>query len=299
MIGAPVPLLQLCQISAELADLPLDNSLDGMYLDIKRSSARGAVMPTWSPGTYLQYASERGRPYADLIARVPITPATVVDLGCGPGQLSAMLRERWPGVRIVGVDSSPEMIERARLDDAVGGTTYELGDIATWQAERPVDLLISNAAFQWVPEQLEVVPRLRDSVADGGVLAFQVPNNYAETCHVLLRDLARQSRFAPHLAHVDGSRGVDPRTYLELLADDGWSLDAWETTYLHLLDGEDAVFRWLSGTGARPYLQALPDDLRTDFEAAYRAALREAYPRHPYGTVLPFRRTFVVARRVG
>lgn len=256
-------------------------------------------MPQWSPTTYLQYAGERARPFADLVARVPIEPATVVDLGCGPGQLSAVLRERWPSARVHGVDSSPEMIERARRDDAVPGTTYELGDIATWKATEPVDLVISNAAFQWVPEQLEVIPRLRESVAPAGVLAFQVPNNFDEICHVLLRELAREPRYAPHLAGVDGARGVDPRTYLDLLADTGWSLDVWQTTYYHLLEGDDAVFRWVSGTGARPFLQALPESLRRGFEAEYRAALREAYPRRDLGTVLPFQRVFVVARRLG
>lgn len=255
-------------------------------------------MPQWSPATYLQYAGERARPFADLVARVPIEPATIVDLGCGPGQLSAILRGRWPAARITGVDSSPEMIEHARRDDDVPGTTYERGDIARWKADRPVDLVISNAALQWVPGQLDVIPRLRDSVAPGGVLAFQVPNNVEETCHVLLRELAGEPRYAPYLDDVDGARGVGPRRYLDLLADPGWSLDVWQTTYFHLLDGDDAVFRWMCGTGARPFLQALPDDLRGAFEDAYRRALREAYPRGDVGAVLPFQRVFVVARRV-
>lgn len=254
-------------------------------------------MPQWSPTIYLQYAGERGRPFVDLVARVPSEPATIADLGCGPGQLSAVLRSRWPDAQISGIDSSPEMIERARSDDVTSGTTYELGDIASWRPDAPVDLIISNAAFQWVPGQLEIIPRLREYVAPGGVLAFQVPNNFAEPSHALLRDLAADARFARHLSHIDGTRGVGPQTYLDLLAGSGWQLDVWQTTYLHVLDGDDPVFAWISGTGARPFLQALPDELRPAFEADYRAALRKAYPRRAYGTVLPFPRTFVVARR--
>lgn len=277
----------------------LDGSLDGVYLDVERYSTRGVLVPRWSPTTYLRYASERGRPFADLIARVPTEPATIVDLGCGPGQLSTMLRERWPNAYIHGVDSSEPMIEQAIRDNLDADTSYGLGDIATWRPEVPVDLLISNAAFQWVPDQLQVIPRLRASVAPGGVLAFQVPNNFGEPSHVLLRELATDARFAPYLSDVRGVRGVDPLTYLDLLADDAWSLDVWETTYLHVLDGDDPVFAWISGTGARPFLQALPADLRMTFEAEYRALLRDAYPRKSYGTLLPFQRVFVVARRLG
>ena len=253
-------------------------------------------MPEWNPTTYLEYADERGRPFVDLIARVTTEPRTIVDLGCGPGQLSDVLRTRWPDASLLGVDSSPEMIERARRDDDAPRTAYELGDIANWKPEAPVDLIVSNAAFQWVPEQLEVIPRLREYVTPGGTLAFQVPNNFGAPSHVLLRELAADPRFASHVGHIAGARGVEPVTYLDLLAADGWKLDVWQTTYYHLLQGEDPVFAWVSGTGARPFLQALPDDLRPQFEADYRAALRTAYPQQSYGTVLPFQRVFVVAR---
>lgn len=254
-------------------------------------------MPKWNPATYLQYAGERGRPFVDLIARVPIEPRTIVDLGCGPGHLSEVLRSRWPEAGIVGIDSSPEMIERARHNDVSTGTEYGLDDIATWRPEEPVDLIVSNAAFQWVPDQLEIIPRLREHVAPGGTLAFQVPNNFGESSHVLLRGLAADPRFADHIGHVEGVRGVDPQTYLDLLAADAWRLDVWETTYLHILQGDDPVFEWISGTGARPFLQALPEGLRAEFEVDYRAALRAAYPKRAYGTVLPFQRVFVVATR--
>lgn len=254
-------------------------------------------MPQWDPTTYLEYADERGRPFVDLIARVPTEPRTIVDLGCGAGNLGEVLRSRWPQADIVGVDSSVEMIDRARQNDATSGTEYVLDDIATWRPETPVDLIVSNAAFQWMPDQLEIIPRLREYVAPGGVLAFQVPDNYDEPSHVLLRGLAADPRFVDHVGDIEGSRGVAPRTYLELLADDDWHLDVWGTTYLHVLPGDDPVFAWIRGTGARPYVQALPDRLRAEFEADYRAALRAAYPKRTYGTVLPFPRTFVVAKR--
>lgn len=254
-------------------------------------------MPQWSPTTYLEYATDRARPFLDLVARVPIEPRTIADLGCGPGHLSAVLRGRWPDAAILGVDSSPEMIAQAQREASDGRTTYVLDDLATWQPERPVDLVISNAAFQWVPDQHAVIRRLREHIAPGGVLAFQVPNNFVGDSHRLLQELAADPRFATHVGDVDGARGTSAETYLALLAEPGWSLDVWSTTYLHILEGDDPVFRWISGTGARPYLQALPDRLRPTFEAEYRSALREAYPKRPYGTVLPFERVFVVARR--
>ncbi|WP_370618036.1 methyltransferase domain-containing protein [Mumia qirimensis] len=254
-------------------------------------------MPSWDPGLYLTYESERARPFLDLVVRVPTEPRTIVDLGCGPGHLSAVLRQRWPQARITGVDSSPEMIEQARREGDGEGISYELGDIASWSPPAPVDLVVSNAAFQWVPEQLEVVPRLRRHVAPGGVLAFQVPDNHDEPNHVLLRELAGRAPYAEHAAGLATARGVSPAAYLDVLVDDGWDLDVWGTTYFHVLPGDDPVFRWISGTGARPVLQALPHELRAEFVENYKAALREAYPRREYGTVLPFPRTFVVAKR--
>jgi len=254
-------------------------------------------MPQWDPTAYLAFSGERSRPFLDLIARVPGDPATIVDLGCGPGHLMPVLRARWAGARICGVDSSSEMVDRADRENNDPLVTYVQGDIASWVPDDAVDLLVSNAAFQWVPDQLDVIPRLRQHVASGGTLAFQAPNNSDAPSHTLLAELASDPRFRHHTEGVASARGVGARTYLDLLADPDWSLDVWTTTYLHVLAGEDAVFRWISGTGARPYLQALPDDLRPVFEADYRAALCETYPRSEHGTVLPFERVFVVATR--
>ena len=251
-------------------------------------------MPEWNPQTYLQFADHRTRPFVDLLARVPGERRTIVDLGCGPGHLTALMRARWPDADIVGVDSSTAMIGRATAGNADPRARYVLGDIAGWQPDKPVDLIISNAAFQWVPDQLEIIPRLRAHLNPGGALAFQVPNNFNGPSHVLLRELAAADPYARYTAGKALSRGVTAATYLALLADTGWSVDAWETTYLQVLPGEDAVFDWMSGTGARPVLQALPDELRPQFVDEYTSLLREAYPQQAFGTVLPFPRVFVV-----
>ncbi len=251
----------------------------------------------WDPTTYLAYADERGRPFVDLLARVNADPATVVDLGCGPGQLSPVLRARWPQARVHGVDSSPPMIDRARRDDPDPGTTYELADVAGWTPAEPVDVIVSNALFQWVPDALDVVERLAGHVRPGGTFALQVPDNFAAPSHRLLHELGGREPYAAHTAGVHHARGLDLDALTDRLAALGWTVDAWETTYRHVLPGDDPVLAWVRGTGARPVLEALPDDLRADFEHAYRLALREAYPRRPWGTVLPFRRLFCVARR--
>lgn len=251
--------------------------------------------PRWDPQTYLRFAEERSRPFVDLVARIPGEHRSIVDLGCGPGHLTSVLRGRWPTATVLGVDASPEMSAQAQAANADPDVAYEIGDIAHWRPAAPVDLIVSNAAFQWVPGQLEVIPRLRDHLTPGGVLAFQVPNNFAGPSHVLLRELAGAQPYARYTEGAALSRGVTAATYLDLLAGPGWTIDAWETTYLHVLPGEDAVFGWMSGTGARPVLQALPDELRPQFIDEYTSVLREAYPRQPYGTVLPFPRVFVVA----
>ena len=254
-------------------------------------------MTTWDPARYLQFADDRSRPFVDLVARVQGEPATIVDLGCGPGHLAAVLRDRWPAATIHGVDSSPDMIDRANADNADDGVTYELADVAAWTSPGPVDLIVSNALFQWVPDQLEVIRRLAGVVAPGGTFALQVPCNYDAPSHRLLHEISSRPPYGEHTQGLHADRGTRPESYLDLFAGLGWTVDAWATTYLHVLPGEDPVFDWISGTGARPILQALPEGLREEFVETYKAALREAYPARPWGTVLPFTRTFAVARR--
>jgi len=250
----------------------------------------------WDPERYLTYADERGRPYLELLARVPAAePARVVDLGCGPGNLTALLARRWPGATVSGVDASAEMIAAARRD--VPGIDFAVGDLRDWRAEPGgVDVLVSNATLQWLPDHLEVLTRLVGEVRPGGWLAMQVPGNFGEPSHTLRTELAQEAPYAELLRDVAVPASHDPVVYLEALAGLGCEVDAWETTYLHRLSGPDPVFTWVSATGARPTLQALPDDLRPGFEAEFRRRLAAAYPERPWGVVLPFRRIFVVAR---
>jgi trans-aconitate 2-methyltransferase len=257
---------------------------------------------TWDPDRYLAYADERGRPFVDLLARVPAeTPRVVVDLGCGPGNLTALLADRWPGADVTGIDSSPEMIAAARR---VEGITWEVADLRAWARPdaralvSPVDVLVSNATLQWLPDHLELLPRLLARVAPGGWLAFQVPGNFGEPSHTIRSDIADRAPYADHVRGVAVPASHEPDDYLRVLLDLGCEVDVWETTYFHVLTGDDPVFDWVSGTGARPTLQALPEGLRESFEDEFRALLREAYPADPSGrVVMPFRRIFVVARK--
>ncbi len=251
----------------------------------------------WDPERYLRHASERGRPFVDLMARVGAEqPRRVVDLGCGPGTLTALLAERWPEADVLGVDSSPDMLERAR---AVPGIRCEAADVRTWEPAGPVDVLVAHAVLQWVPRHLELLPRLVGHLRPGGWLAVQVPGNHDEPSHRLLHELADTAPYASWTRGVARPHSHDPAVYAGVLRDLGLSVDAWETTYLHLLTGEDPVFSWISGTGARPTLAALAarsEELREEFEVAYKRLLGKAYPPGPHGTDLPFRRVFVVAQ---
>jgi len=250
---------------------------------------------TWDPDRYLTYADERGRPFVELIARIQADPRTVVDLGCGPGNLTALLAARWPDAEVRGVDSSAEMIASAQRD--VPDLDFEVADLREWLARgERADVVVSNATLQWLPDHVELLPAL--SEAAGGWLAFQVPGNFHEPSHTIRSELAAEPAYAEHTRDVAVPSSREPVEYLEVLTDLGWAVDAWETTYLHVLEGdEDAVFTWVSGTGARPTLQALPDDLRPEFEAEFKRRLREAYPSKDGRVVLPFRRIFVAAHR--
>jgi trans-aconitate 2-methyltransferase len=275
----------------------------------------------WDPGTYLWFGRERGRPFFDLLSRVGADdPEFVADLGCGPGNLTAVLAARWPGARVLGVDSSPEMIEAARAElgapeaEAAEGATaqaaglraaavpaglleFRLADIRTWQPEQPVDVITCNAVLQWIPGHRELLTSWVRRLAPGGWLAFQLPGNFDQPSHTILRELAGTPRWRPLLEGVQLNRQAgDPADYLALLAAAGCEVDAWETTYLHVLPGQDAVVDWYRGSGLRPVLSALRPAEAEEFLARYRDLIRVAYPPAPYGTVLPFRRVFVVAR---
>lgn len=256
-------------------------------------------MPTWDPQTYARYSAERSRPFFDLVARVDAgAPASVVDLGCGSGDLTAALGRRWQQAQVLGIDSSQQMLDQA---PAARGLRFEPGDVRQWSPDGPVDVLVSNAVLQWVPDHLPLLTRWVQHLSPGGWIAMQVPGNYAEPSHQLMREVASEPPFAGQLAGV--LRGTDsvesPATYATALAEAGCTVDAWETTYLHVLHGDDPVLQWVRGTGLRPVLDALADDpaLSAAFVGEYSARLRTAYPPAPWGTLMPFRRIFAVGQR--
>src|SRR4051812_35758208 len=186
----------------------------------------------------------------------------MVDLGCGPGTLTRLLAERWPDARVEAVDNSVEMVRRAEaeLSDLAPRVGVALGDLRDWSPSGPVDVLISNATLQWIPGHLELLDRFAGWLAPGGWLAVQVPGNFGEPSHTLLAEGAARPRWAERLADVPRPSVEEPATYLARLADQRLSVDAWETTYLQVLQGEDAVLQWMRGTGLRPVLSALADD---------------------------------------
>jgi trans-aconitate 2-methyltransferase len=258
----------------------------------------------WDPAQYLHFADERSRPFYDLTARIgAASPRYVVDLGCGPGQLTATLATRWPDAEVLGIDSSAEMIGTAQAADYGGAErakrlSFAVGDVTVWKPPRPADVIISNAVLQWVPGHLALLPRWARFLAGDGWIAFQIPGNLDQPTHALLRELATTPQWRDRLSGIELNRQAgDPAEYLELLAGLGLTVDAWETTYLHVLHGEDPVTDWFSGTGMRPVLSALDPPAAREFTRQYSERIRKIYPARPYGTVLPFRRIFVVGHK--
>ncbi|MGW4896826.1 methyltransferase domain-containing protein [Kitasatospora sp. NPDC004240] len=259
--------------------------------------------PLWDPRQYLRFADERTRPLRDLLHRVPAIPnepaATILDIGCGPGNSTAVLRTRWPAARITGVDNSAEMLATARAEGEPTAD-YLLADARTYDpADAAADLIVSNATLHWLEGHLGLLPRWVAALPVGGVLAFQVPGNFDSPSHTLLAGLRRDLRRRGVIGEDVTRSGVhEPAEYLRVLADAGCDVDVWETTYHTLLTGEDPVLEWVRGTALRPVLARLTDPAERDaFLAEYGALLREAYPAGPHGTVFPFRRIFAVAVR--
>jgi trans-aconitate 2-methyltransferase len=264
------------------------------------------VRVKWDPAQYELFAAERARPFYDLVAQIPTRdPREVVDLGCGPGTMTATLADRWPDAHVYGLDSSESMIDTASALVRPGCLEFGLGDIGTWRpGPDTVDVIVSNAALQWVPGHADLLPVWAAALRTGGTLAIQVPVSRGHAVMDAVRDLATSPAWADRLgpaASGYGPRSVSPvlpgDEYLDILARAGLAVNAWETTYLHVLPGDDPVLEWFAGTGLRPYLNALADDgpALARFRAQLNDLLGAAYPRRPYGTVLPFPRLFVVA----
>lgn len=251
---------------------------------------------SWDPQQYARFAGQRLRPALDLIARIPLErPRTVVDLGCGTGNVTRILRQRWPDAEITGIDGSPQMLAEARKTDV--DISWEQVDVAAWQPQARFDLVFSNATLHWLDDHPALFARLARNIDAGGVLAVQMPRNFTAPSHSLMHELASSPPWREALAALLRPQPVlSPEAYYSLLAAVARSLDIWETEYLQVLEGENPVAEWTKGTWLAPLLAALAPEQRAAFESEYRNRVARAYPRRQDGrTLFPFRRLFIVA----
>jgi trans-aconitate 2-methyltransferase len=253
-------------------------------------------MHSWDAGQYLRFADDRTRPALELLARLDLAgPRRIVDLGCGPGNSTALLRERWPDAAVTGLDSSADMLEAARRD--YPGIEFVPGDISSWSPREPAGLVFSNAALQWVGDHARLLPRLLTAVAAGGALAVQMPRNHDFATHALMRRVAAEGPWRDRLAGArDPSPVQPPEFYYDCLAPLCRRMVLWETNYIQVMDGVPAIIAWLHGTGLRPFLARLDPDEQRQFLDRYAALLAEAFPPRADGKVLlPYPRLFFIA----
>lgn len=250
-------------------------------------------MSHWNPNLYLKFDQDRLRPALDLMARIPLdNPKHIVDLGCGPGNVSALLKDRWPKCHLLGIDQSQEMLTKAQAD--YPQIEWQCADVAHWQPTQTPDLIFSNACLHWLGDHETLFPKLLSRASKGGVLAIQMPNNFAAPTHQLIRDvLGADHPLAPaYPVH-------DPKTYYDWMCDLSTKLEIWETTYQHVLEGDNPVADWTKGAALRPILDGLESEAeKKAFETDYRQRISKAYPKGRNGkTILPFKRLFIVSVR--
>lgn len=257
-------------------------------------------MSDWNAAQYLRFVNERTRPATDLLARVPLdTASEAVDLGCGPGNATALIAGRFPKARIVGVDAAPDMLAQAR--HTLPRVEFVQADLRDYSAHGPQDLIFANSVLQWLPDHACLMPRLARMLKPGGCLAVQMPDNLDEPSHRLMRAVAADGPWSASIVDADAARTpiASASEYYDWLRAADCSVDIWATTYVHPLSDAAAIVTWLTATGLRPYLAPLSASLRAGFLAAYHSALETAYPKRADGRVLlSFPRLFVVARRV-
>ncbi|AMP10185.1 trans-aconitate 2-methyltransferase [Collimonas arenae] len=250
----------------------------------------------WDAKQYMHFGNERLRPALDLLAYIPDQePKHVVDLGCGTGNITALLKARWAHADVLGIDSSQNMLDKATA--TAPECRFLRADLGEWKAPQQVDVLYTNAALQWLPDHPSLFPHLLSSIRPGGWLAAQMPAMHNEPLRQMQGELADSPAFAPYLKDLRRQPPIlNADEYYDLLRSRAASLDIWETTYLHTLKGDDAVTEWAAGTSLRPYLEALPSGPREAFRDAYSAAMMQAYPQRENGvTLLPFKRLFIIA----
>ncbi|HEV7319535.1 MAG TPA: trans-aconitate 2-methyltransferase [Ensifer sp.] len=255
----------------------------------------------WSPAQYLKFEDERTRPARDLLAQVPELPAgPAFDLGCGPGNSTELIRDRFVEATLSGLDSDDNMLVAAAK--RLPGITFERADLASWVPPDGASLFYGNAVFQWLPNHLTIFERLMKALAAGGTLAVQMPDNLGEPTHLLMEETARSLRFADAFAGKTIRRNPlpAPATYVQALAPRAASVEVWHTIYYHRLANAEAIVEWVKGTGLRPYLDTLPTDSRDAYLADYTDRIRAAYPAMDDGKVLlRFPRLFIVAVKAG
>jgi trans-aconitate 2-methyltransferase len=252
----------------------------------------------WDTKQYLKYSEERSRPFFDLLARVRGKPVDfIADLGCGPGHLTQALAERWPGALVVGVDNSSQMLEQARPLALPGRLGFVQADIASWSPDSPMNLIVSNAAFHWVGDHDALLTRLARMLAPGGMLTVQMPYHFQNPAHLAIEEIKTSPRWRPALAGVGlNQHSVMPLVwYVERLHDLGFVVDAWQTTYIHVLTGENPVLEWFKGTALRPLLERLAAQDKAEFLEELGERLKAAYPARGSVTLLSFPRLFFVA----
>jgi len=254
---------------------------------------------SWSAAQYTLFEDERTRPVRDLVAAIPGEAARAIDLGCGPGNSTEVLKARFPAAAISGLDSSPDMIAAARK--RLPEIEFAVADIAEWSAARPFDVILSNATLHWLPDHARLLPRLVSALSEGGSLAVQMPDNLEEPSHRLMRQIAAEPAFREVLAGAEGERTEvgSPSWYYGILKPVCRRVDIWRTTYHHVLkNGAAGIVEWFKGSGLRPYLARLDETRREAFLARYQAEVAENYPALADGSVLlPFPRLFLVATR--
>jgi trans-aconitate 2-methyltransferase len=251
----------------------------------------------WSPATYLRFEDERTRAAIDLLARVPLEEARrVVDVGCGPGNSTELLTARFPLADVLGIDNSPAMLEEARR--RLPAARFETADAADWLPDVDVDLVFANATYQWVPDHFAQLPQLLAALKPGAVLAVQMPDNRAEPTHRLMVEVADDGPWPARLAHASRAALPSAGAYYDALAPLAARFDIWRTVYQHPLADAGAIVAFVRSTGLRPFLDALDENERDAFVAAYTARIASAYPPRADGRVLlAFPRLFFVARR--
>lgn len=255
-------------------------------------------MSKWDPKQYLAFGNERLQPALDLLARIPLeAPKRIVDLGCGPGNVTGFLMARWPEAKVCGVDGSAEMLERARAEHP--DVEWVQADMSAWTPKESVDLIYSNAALHWLDNHAEVFPRVMGYVAEGGFLAAQMPRNWFAPSHTLITEIVKDGPWHATLEPLLRPNPTGgPEDYYEILSPHTSSLALWETEYCQILDGENPVAEFVKGSQLKRFLDALDEPMKTDFWAEYRRRIAAAYPKRGDGkTLFPFRRLFIVAGR--